>query len=89
MATTLRTLYHSNAITALGSVIGVVLGLSGAFGITALIRHFASAVFIQASFKWSSVLIAAALTIAIGLAFGTYPARRAARLSPIDAIRHD
>lgn len=82
-------LAESVAITAIGAVLGVILGLIGAFGITALIRHFASAVFIQASFTWTSVLIAAALTIAIGLAFGTYPARRAARLSPIDAIRHD
>jgi putative ABC transport system permease protein len=82
-------LAESVAITAIGSLIGVVLGLSGAFAITALIRHFAAALFIQASFTWSSVLIAAALTISIGLAFGTYPARRAARLSPIDAIRHD
>ena len=82
-------LAESVAITAIGSVIGVVLGLSGAFAITAVIRHFAAALFIQASFTWSSVLIAAALTISIGLAFGTYPARRAARLSPIEAIRHD
>jgi putative ABC transport system permease protein len=82
-------LAESVAITAIGSVIGVVLGLSGAFAITSLIRRFADAVFIQASFTWSSVLIAAALTISIGLAFGTYPARRAAGLSPIDAIRHE
>jgi putative ABC transport system permease protein len=82
-------LAESVTITAIGSVIGVILGLSGAFAITALIRHFAAATFIQASFTWTSVLIAAALTIAIGLAFGTYPARRAARLSPIDAIRHE
>ena len=82
-------LTESVAITAIGSVLGVMLGLAGAFGVTALIRHLADAVFVRASFSWVSVLIAAAVTIAIGLAFGTYPARRAARLSPIDAIRHD
>ena len=45
--------------------------------------------FIDAAFSWSSLLIAVSSAVAVGLAFGTYPARRAARLSPIDAIRHE
>jgi putative ABC transport system permease protein len=57
--------------------------------VTALIRRFAEAGFIQATFSWGSVLAAALLSVLIGVAFGTYPALRAARLSPIEAIRHE
>jgi putative ABC transport system permease protein len=85
----LQFLSESVAISGFGSVLGVVLGLLGAFGITAAIRRFSSAVFVQASFSWSSVLAAAAASVVIGLLFGVYPARRAAWLSPIDAIRHE
>jgi putative ABC transport system permease protein len=85
----LQFLAESVAISSAGSAIGLVLGVSGAFAITALIRHFARAPFLHASISWSTLLVAAAVALVVGLTFGTYPAKRAARLSPIDAIRHE
>jgi putative ABC transport system permease protein len=82
-------LAESVAISGAGSVIGVSLGLAGAFGIVAIIRARAAAIYLDASFSWSTVLSAAISALVVGLVFGTYPARRAARLSPIDAIRHE
>jgi putative ABC transport system permease protein len=84
----LQFLAESVAISGVGSVVGVVAGLAGAFGVTAVMRAETEAV-IFAAFTWPTLLVATAIAIAIGLAFGTYPALRAARLSPIDAIRHE
>jgi putative ABC transport system permease protein len=81
-------LAESVAISGVGSLIGVVLGLAGAFGITAAIRTLTEAR-LHAAFTWGTVLVAAVVAIVVGVVFGTYPARRAARLSPIDAIRHE
>ena len=81
-------LAESVAISGAGSLAGVLLGLGGAYLITGAIRRF-SAAQIYAGFAWSTVLVAAIAAIAVGVIFGTYPARRAARLSPIDAIRHE
>ena len=82
-------LAESIAISALGSGIGLALGIAAAFGITAGIRRFSQAPFLYASISWSTIVVAAGAALLIGLTFGTYPARRAARLSPIDAIRHE
>ena len=82
-------LAESVAISAVGSGIGLAIGIAGAYGITAGIRRFSQAPFLYASVSWSTLAVAAAAALLIGLTFGTYPARRAARLSPIDAIRHE
>ena len=85
----LQFLAESVAIAGAGSLLGIVIGLVSAFTLTAIIRRQAAAPFLAASFSWSTVVVAALAPIVIGLIFGTYPARRASRLSPIDAIRHE
>ena len=85
----LQFLAESVAISGAGSAIGVLLGISGAFLVTAIIREQAHAPFFHAGFSWSTVLVAVASSVIVGLVFGTYPALRASRMSPIDAIRHE
>ena len=65
-----------------GGLLGVVVGVGGAV----VLRHLISNP-IAISVPW--LLIAIAVAITIGIGFGVYPAARAARLSPIDALRSE
>ncbi len=81
-------LSESVAITSFGATIGVALGLAIAFATAAIMRAQTKAP-VEAAITPSTILVAAGLSVAIGIGFGLYPALRAARLSPIDAIRHE
>ena len=81
-------LSESVAISGAGAVMGAVLGLVGAFAATSLMRQMTKAT-IYAAFTWRSLFAAALVAVVIGLVFGTYPALRAARLSPVDAMRNE
>lgn len=81
-------LCESIAITGVGSLIGLLLGVTAAFTITAIMRRMANSP-IQAWLSASTVLVAIGASVVVGVVFGLYPALRAARLSPIDAIHHE
>jgi putative ABC transport system permease protein len=74
-------LAESVALTVIGGVVGILLGVGAGALITAIFG-------IATSVSWVAVLIAVAVSTGIGVLFGYYPARRAAALDPIDALRY-
>lgn len=69
-------------LTFIGGLMGVMLGWLISFGVTYL-------GILQASVSMSSILLAFGVSALIGIVFGYYPARRAGRLNPIDALRYE
>ena len=78
-------LSESVAISGMGSAIGLVTGFATAVGATAIMRHIAESP-VRAGFSLSTFLVTASAAILVGLVFGTYPALRAARMSPVEAM---
>ena len=70
------------ALTFIGGAIGIALGWGISFAVTLT-------GLLTAQVTLSSILLAFGVSAAIGIVFGWYPARRAANLNPIDALRYE
>ena len=81
-------LVESITVTGAGSALGFVLGVILAAAGTAVFRLVARAP-IYPVVRPLTALLAMASAVVVGLVFGTYPARRASRLSPVDAISRE
>lgn len=81
-------LAESVVISLAGAVLGAVLGMGAAFATTAIMRAQTSAP-VYAAATWQTLVISMAAATIVGLVFGTYPAVKAARLSPVDAMRYE
>ena len=75
-------LFEAVLLTFIGGVAGVILGWLVSFGVNYL-------GIIQTKVSLSSVLLAFGVSAVIGIIFGYYPARRAAALNPIEALRYE
>ena len=78
----LQFLVEAVTLAAFGGLIGIALGLSAALLATSAFK-------VPFVFNPGIVILSFAFSAAIGIAFGFFPARRAAQLDPIEALRHE
>jgi len=69
-------------LSVVGGIVGMLLGVVG----SSVISHMAQWPTIVTAF---SIILSFGFSIAVGVFFGYYPARKAALLNPIDALRYD
>lgn len=80
-------LIESSVITIIGGIIGIILGIA--------IAYVASVIISSLGYEWaflvppSSILLGFGVSLGIGLLFGLYPAKKAAGIPPIEALRYE
>jgi putative ABC transport system permease protein len=75
-------LIESSMLSATGGLIGIILGL-------ALAKIISAATSLPSAVEPVSIILAILMSASIGLFFGIYPANKAARLNPIEALRSE
>ncbi len=80
-------LIESSCITLFGGIIGILFGIA--------IAYIAALIIPRLGYEWqflvpfSSVAIGFTVSLAIGITFGLYPALKASRVSPMEALRYE
>ncbi len=75
-------LVEAVVLASFGGIIGIILSLSSSFVLSRLLQ-------VPFVINWSVVILAFLFSAAVGVVFGYFPALKAARLDPIEALRHE
>ena len=75
-------LTESIILCLIGGIIGLIIGIVGADIVSHIMK-------VPLAVKWTTIALAVGFSSAIGIIFGVYPARRAALMPPIEALRRD
>ncbi|TAE32616.1 MAG: ABC transporter permease [Cytophagales bacterium] len=81
-------LSESITISTFGSLLGLALGILSTMVIIPIIKALTDVPF-QVAYTWNTFGVIVVVAMLIGIIFGTYPAMRAARLDPVEAIRRE
>ena len=91
---TAQFLAESSALCVTGGLLGILIGYLLAWGLamfaasSGIMSEFGATGTITPSFSITTMLIAFAVSVGIGVIFGFYPARRAAKLDPVECLRY-
>lgn len=85
----LQFLSESAIITMIGGFIGIISGIAGAFLIAKIVAGVNPMLAFTPSVSIVTVLLTTLFSSVIGLFFGIYPAKKAAKMSPIEALRRN
>ena len=91
---TAQFLAESSALCITGGILGVVIGYLLAWALTlfaansGILSELGASGGIAPSFSITTVLLAFAVSVGIGVIFGFYPARRASKLDPVECLRY-
>ncbi|HEY0107459.1 MAG TPA: ABC transporter permease [Rhizomicrobium sp.] len=78
----LQFLIEAVVMSASGGIVGILIGLAGSAALAGVLK-------LPFIFQPGIVVVAVGFAALVGVAFGYFPARRAARLDPIEALRHE
>jgi putative ABC transport system permease protein len=76
-------LIEAVVLSLLGGLVGITIGVSGTIGVSSAVED------LTLHLSPSTILLATGFSMTVGLFFGIYPAVRASRLNPIDALRYE